>query len=57
MHWFGIDIAKRKFDITLLEGEKSRSKVFDNTPAGHQALVGWLAACGGFRRIGGAGLG
>jgi transposase len=46
MYSFGIDIAKRKFDITLLEGEKSRSKVFDNTPAGHQALVDWLAARG-----------
>ena len=38
----GIDVGKRKFDVALLEGGKVRSKVFDNTPAGHQALLGWL---------------
>lgn len=46
MMWIGIDIAKRKFDVALLEGGKVRSKVFDNTPEGHQALVTWLAARG-----------
>lgn len=46
MKWIGIDIAKRKFDVALLEGGKVRGKVIENTPAGHQALVGWLAARG-----------
>lgn len=46
MKWIGIDIAKRKFDVALLEDGKARSKVFENTPAGHQALVVWLAARG-----------
>jgi transposase len=46
MKWIGIDIAKRKFDVALLEGGKVRSKVFENTLAGHQALVAWLAARG-----------
>jgi transposase len=38
----GIDIAKRKFDVAWLSGEKVRNKVFDNTPGGHQALLAWL---------------
>jgi transposase len=38
----GIDIAKRKFDVALLEGEKVRNKVFENTEAGHRALLMWL---------------
>jgi transposase len=40
----GIDISKRKFDVALMTQGKTRSKVFDNTPAGHQALMEWLAA-------------
>jgi transposase len=38
----GIDIGKRKFDVALLVQGKVRSKVFDNTEAGHQGLVAWL---------------
>lgn len=46
MKWIGIDIAKRKFDVALIEGDTVRNKVFDNTSAGHQALVDWLMARG-----------
>ena len=46
MKWLGIDIAKRKFDLAVLNNGKIRSKVFDNTPAGHEALLAWLAARG-----------
>jgi len=42
----GIDISKRKFDIALMAGEKVRNKVFDNTAAGHQALLAWLVSKG-----------
>ena len=42
MKVIGIDIGKRKFDVALLEQGKVRSKVFDNTPTGHQALMHWL---------------
>ena len=38
----GIDVAKRKFDIALLINNKIKSKVFDNTPAGHRAFSVWL---------------
>jgi len=38
----GIDIAKRKFDIALHINNKTKSKVFNNTPSGHQAFVNWL---------------
>ncbi len=46
MKWIGIDIAKRKFDLALREGEKVRNKVFENSPAGHRALLAWLEARG-----------
>lgn len=38
----GIDVAKRKFDIALLINNKIKTKVFDNTPAGHKAFEDWL---------------
>ena len=38
----GIDVAKRKFDIALLINNKIKSKVFDNTPAGHKDFSAWL---------------
>lgn len=46
MKWVGIDIAKRKFDLALLDNGKVRSKVLENTAAGHQTLLAWLAARG-----------
>lgn len=38
----GIDIAKKKFDVALLRGGKFRTKVFENTPTGYEALAVWL---------------
>lgn len=38
----GIDVAKRKFDIALLINNKVKTKVFDNTAAGHKAFEEWL---------------
>ena len=46
MKWLGIDIAKRKFDLAVLDKGKIRSKVFENTPTGHETLLAWLAAHG-----------
>ena len=46
MKWLGIDIAKRKFDLAVLDNGKIRSKVFENTPTGHETLLAWLAAHG-----------
>lgn len=43
MEFVGIDIAKKKFDLAWLSGGKLRSKVFDNSPAGHHALLQWLS--------------
>ena len=42
----GIDVAKRKLDIALLVNGKTKSKVFDNTPAGHAGLTHWLVERG-----------
>jgi transposase len=39
----GIDLAKKKFDVALLNNGKCRSKVFENNPAGFSALFTWLA--------------
>ena len=39
----GIDLAKKKFDIALLNNSKFKSKVFENNPAGFSALLAWLA--------------
>lgn len=38
----GIDIAKLKFDVALLVGDKYKTKIFDNTSQGHSALEEWL---------------
>lgn len=45
----GIDVAKRKFDMALLINNKIKTKVFDNTPAGHRAFSGWLDERGAIR--------
>jgi len=42
----GIDISKAKFDIALLREGKFLSKVFPNTPVGHEELLRWLSAKG-----------
>ena len=42
MEFVGIDIAKRKFDLTWLSGEKIKTKVLDNTDAGRAELLTWL---------------
>ena len=39
----GIDVSKKKLDIALLVDGKMRSKVLENSAAGHQALLAWLA--------------
>ena len=42
--YLGIDIAKKKFDVALLRADdKYRAKAFANTPAGHAALLAWVA--------------
>jgi len=38
----GIDIAKRKFDVALLVGEKAKSGAFHNTPEGFAMCAHWL---------------
>jgi transposase len=38
----GIDVSKKKFDVALLMGGKTKSKVLDNTPQGHRFLLEWL---------------
>jgi transposase len=41
--WVGIDVAKRKLDVALLdEAGKVKSKVLANEPAGFAALMTWL---------------
>lgn len=42
----GIDVAKRKLDIALLVNGKIKSKVVENTPAGHALLQHWLVEHG-----------
>lgn len=42
----GIDIAKAKFDVTLLAGGRRRRKAFANTPSGWGELQAWLARQG-----------
>ena len=39
----GIDIAKAKFDVALLVGERVRQSAFANTEAGFQQFLAWLA--------------
>jgi len=38
----GIDVAKKKFDVALLRGEKTVSGAFKNTPEGFTMLQRWL---------------
>ena len=39
----GIDVAKQKFDVALIQGEnKPKAKVFGNTKSGHKKLWQWL---------------
>lgn len=38
----GIDVSKKKLDITLLMNGKVKTKALENTAAGHQALLEWL---------------
>ena len=38
----GIDVAKKKVDLFVVCNGKGKSKVFDNTPAGHRELQSWL---------------
>ncbi len=46
MHVLGIDVAKAKFDVALLVGDKYRTKVFDYSAEGFGALKAWLAKQG-----------
>ena len=39
----GIDVAKEKFDVVLLQGEQSRHRTFSNKRPGFRALSAWLA--------------
>jgi transposase len=39
----GIDVSKKKFDVELLFNGKTKTKVLENSPAGHQQLLDWLA--------------
>ena len=38
----GIDVAKKKVDLFVVCNGKGKSKVFDNTPAGHREIQRWL---------------
>ncbi len=38
----GIDVSKLKLDVALLLNGKVKSKVLDNSSAGHQDLLEWL---------------
>ena len=41
--WVGIDVAKGKLDVALLdENDKVKSHVFANDAKGHAALIAWL---------------
>lgn len=42
LSYVGIDLAKRKFDVALLVGEKARHKSCPNSEAGFEELKGWL---------------
>ncbi|MDQ2819564.1 MAG: transposase [Pseudomonadota bacterium] len=39
----GIDVSKSKLNVALLLNGKVKSKVVPNTPAGHHALLEWVA--------------
>lgn len=38
----GIDVSKRTFDVALLSNNKFKHRKFQNTRAGHTALLAWL---------------
>lgn len=38
----GIDVSKKKLDVSLLVEGKARTKVLENSASGHQALLTWL---------------
>lgn len=41
--WVGIDVAKSKLDVAVLDGRgKIKSHVFDNSAKGFEALIAWL---------------
>ena len=45
--WLGIDVAKLKLDVALLNAKgKLKSKVFSNDPAGLRSLAAWLVERG-----------
>jgi transposase len=47
LFWLGIDVAKLKLDVALLNTKgKLKSKVFANEAAGHRALIAWLTEHG-----------
>jgi transposase len=39
----GVDVSKRKLDVALLVGGKTKSKVVANSPQGYRDLEAWLA--------------
>ena len=39
----GIDVAKAKFDVALLIGERVKHGTFSNTEAGFEQFLAWLA--------------
>ncbi len=43
MDSLGIDIARTKFDVALLIGERARHNTFSNTEAGFEQFLVWLA--------------
>ena len=43
MCYLGIDIAKAKFDASLLQGNRYKHKCFDNNQQGFQKLISWLS--------------
>jgi transposase len=47
MTHLGIDIAKRKFDVALLNQGKFKTKVFDNDVSGINACLKWLGTHAG----------
>jgi transposase len=38
----GIDVAKKKFDVALLRDGKFKTKVFENSETGFEALAAWM---------------
>lgn len=42
IHAVGIDVSKRKLDIAVINGNKIKTKVFDNLSMGYSLLQAWL---------------